>query len=148
LLDQPLLLRDHLGLYREPMLSIPADDVIGQASLLWKMIYEVVHKFSHMNPAWIVVRHEDLSRDPVDRYRVLYEKLGLDFTHRVEKEILTSSSSENPAELSVKKKHSVKMDSAGSVKNWRKRLSDEELQKIRTITAGVAELYYSEEDWA
>lgn len=148
LLDQPLLMRDYLRLYREPMLSIPADDVIGQASLLWKMIYEVVDKFRKMNPEWLVMRHEDLSRDPVNRYRELYEKLGLDFTHRVEKEILNSSSSENPAELSVKKKHSVKMDSLAQVKNWRKRLSDEELQKIRAMTAGVAELFYSEEDWA
>ncbi len=147
LLDQPLLLRDHLGLFAAPMRSIAADDVIGQAALLWKMIYATVHKFAQTNPAWIVVRHEDIARDPVNRYRELYAKLGLDFTHRVEETITTSSSSENPTELTLKKTHSVKMDSAASIKNWRKRLSDDELQRIRVMTQGVAELYYTAEDW-
>ena len=147
LLDQPLLLRDHLGLFREPMLSIAADDVIGQAALLWKIIYATVHKFRESHPEWIILRHEEYSLDPVNKYRELYAKLGLDFTSRVEKEVLDSSSSENPTELSLKKTHSVKMDSAGSVKNWRKRLSPEEINRIRTMTEGVAELYYSNEDW-
>ena len=147
LLNQPLLMRDHLEAYREPMLSIKPDDVIGQASLLWKMIYAVVQKFHQMNPEWIVLRHEDLSRDPVNRYRELYSTLGLDFTKRVEKFIVNSSSSENPSELSLKKTHSVKMDSLATIKNWRKRLSEEELKRIREITGETAELYYSKEDW-
>jgi hypothetical protein len=147
LLDQPLLLRDHVGLFAEPMRSTPADDVIGQAALLWKLIYASVHTFSQSNPQWLVVRHEDMARDPLNRYRELYGKLGLDFTPHVEKTITTSSSSENPVELTLKKTHSVKMDSAASIKNWRKRLTAEELGRIRTLTAGTAELYYAEEDW-
>lgn len=147
LLDQPLLMRDHLERYREPMLSTAADDVLGQAALLWKMIYDVVHQFNQLNPAWIITRHEDLSRDPLTRYRELYEKLHLNFTHRVEQAILTSSSAENPTESSVKQKHAVKLDSLANVKNWRKRLSQEEITRIRKMTAGVAELYYSDEDW-
>src|SRR6185295_12406151 len=61
-MDQPLLMRDHLEPYRGEMSAIQMDDVIGQAALLWKMIYSVVHKFNEMNPEWLVVRHEDLSR--------------------------------------------------------------------------------------
>ena len=72
LLDQPLLMRDHLGKYRGEMSAIRAEDVIGQAALLWKMIYSVVYKFKEMNPEWMIVRHEDLSRDPVNKYRELY----------------------------------------------------------------------------
>jgi hypothetical protein len=60
---------------------------------------------------------------------------------------MNSSSSENPAELSLKRTHSVKMDSLASIKNWRKRLSAEEIERIRTMTKGVSELYYSAEDW-
>ena len=147
LLDQPLLMRDHLEAYRKEMVSIKADDVIGQASLLWKMIYHSVHTSIKLNPAWTVVRHEDFSRDPVNKYRDLYPALGLNFTPRVKKFIERSSSSENPAELSLKKTHSVKMDSAASVKNWKKRLSAEELKRIREITSEVADLYYSNEEW-
>jgi sulfotransferase family protein len=147
LLEQPLLMRDHLEAYREQMTAIKADDVIGQASLLWKMIYHSVHVTRSLNPDLQLVRHEDFSRDPVNKYRDLYTKLGLGFTSRVEKVILNSSSSENPSELSLQKTHSVKLDSAANVKNWKKRLSAEDLQRIRDITEEVSGLYYSNEEW-
>jgi hypothetical protein len=147
LLGQPLLMRDHLENYRDEMQAVRSDDVIGQAALLWKMIYHSVHTSIKLDPAWTVVRHEDFSRDPVGQFRALYSKLGLGFTSRVEKEIMNSSSSENPAELSLKKTHSVKLDSAVNVKNWKKRLSVEALERIREITGETADLYYSNEDW-
>ena len=147
LLNQPLLMRDQLEIYREQMLSIKANDVIGQASLLWKMIYHAVHATRSLNLEFQIVRHEDFSRDPINQYRDLYATLGLGFTSRVEKVILNSSSSENPAELSLKKTHSVKLDSAANIKNWKKRLSVEDLKRIRNMTEGVADLYYSNEEW-
>jgi sulfotransferase family protein len=147
LLNQPLLMRDHLEEYREPMRSVKPEDVLGQAALLWKMIYGTVQGFSKMNAEWIVARHEDSSRDPLNRYRELYSRLGLDFTKRVEKTIMSSSSSENPTELSPKKTHSVKLDSLASIKNWKKRLPEDEIKRIRKITEGVAEFYYADEDW-
>src|SRR6185503_1425617 len=88
LLAQPLLMRDHLQPFGDQMRAVQAEDVIGQAALLWKMIYSVVQKFQQMNSEWIVVRHEDLSEDPVNQYRDLYTKLNLEFTQRVEKVIL------------------------------------------------------------
>jgi hypothetical protein len=145
--DQPLLMRDHLGKYRDEMLSVKKDDIVGQASLLWKMIYASVHSTRRLNPDFIIVRHEDLSRDPVNGFRDLYTKLNLEFSSRVEKVILKSSSSDNPKELSRKKTHSVKLDSAANVKNWKKRLADEEVQRIRKITQEVSPLYYSGEEW-
>ena len=148
LLDQPLLMRDHLEPYRKQMLAIKAEDVIGQGALLWKLIYSVVHKFRQRNPDWLVVRHEDLSLDPINRYRELYNILDLEFTPRVEKVILNSTSAENPSELSVKKKYSVKLDSAASLKNWKKRLEPEVIQRIQEITAETSDFYYPGESWS
>ena len=34
-LGQPLLMRDHLETYREHMLAVKTEDVIGQGALLW-----------------------------------------------------------------------------------------------------------------
>ena len=147
LLDQPLWMRDHAGKLENEMRSIKADDVIGQAALLWKIIYRSVHSTLQLNPDFIVVRHEDLSRNPVDGFSDLYAKLGLDFTHRVERTILTSSSSENPSELPRGKTHSVRLDSRANVEGWKKRLAAEEIARIREITAGVASLFYPEEEW-
>ena len=147
LLEQPLLMRDHAGEYQDEMRSMKADDVIGQASLLWKIIYRSVHAARELNPGFIAVRHEDLSRDPVSGYRDLYAKLGLDFTRKVEEIILNSSSSENPAELSRKKVHSVKLDSRANVDNWKKRLTEEEIERIHKMTEGAASLFYADGEW-
>ena len=147
LLDQPLLMRDHLEKYREEMQSMKAEDVIGQSALLWKMIYCAVHDIHERNPEFIVVRHEDLSRDPVAGYRDLYQLLDLEFTPRVEKTILNSSSSENPVELSRKKVHGFKLDSRANINVWKKRLSGEEIDRIRRITEETSALYYSDAEW-
>jgi hypothetical protein len=147
LLNQPLLMRDHLESYRKEMGSMAADDVIGQASLLWTMIYRIVHSTKRQISSIRVVRHEDLSRDPVTGYRQLYGELGLNFTPGVEQKILNSSSSENPAELSRKQVHSVKLDSRANLENWKRRLSSAEIDRIRHATEEVAQLYYPEVDW-
>jgi hypothetical protein len=147
LLDQPLLMRDHLEPYREEMRAIRADDIIGQAALLWKLIYRVVHGTRESCPDFLIVRHEDLARDPISGYRALYTALGLEFTPRVEKTILNSSSSENPRELSRKKVHGTKLDSRASVDNWKNRLTSEEIERIRVVTDEVFKLYYSDAEW-
>jgi hypothetical protein len=147
LLNQPLLMRDHLGSYREDMRSMAADDVIGQASLLWTMIYRIVHSLSQHDPSILIVRHEDLSQEPVAGYRRLYGELGLDYTAHAEQKILNSSSSENPSELSSKKVHSVKLDSRANLDNWKRRLSSGEIDRIRRSTEEVAHYYYPEVEW-
>ncbi len=147
LLDQPLLMRDYLEPYRRQMESAKTDDIIGQSALLWNLIYHSVHTTLGRNPGFIVVRHEDLSLDPVEGYRKLYETLGLDFTPRVEKIILTSSSSENPAEPSRQNIYSVKLDSRANIHNWKKRLAVDEIKRIREATEEVSQLFYPDVEW-
>ena len=147
LLNQPLLMHDHLEPYRKEMRSVAADDVIGQASLLWAMVYRTVRAICKQTPSTRVVRHEDLSLDPVGGYQQLYSELGLNFTPSVKRKIMDSSSSENPVELSRKKVHSVKLDSRANLDNWKHRLSSGEIDLIRRATDEVAHLYYPEVDW-
>jgi hypothetical protein len=147
LLNQPLLMRDHLEADREEMLAMKPDDVIGQAALLWKLIYRAVHATRESHPEFIIVRHEDLSRDPVPGYRELYKALDLEFTPRVEKIIRNSSSSENPKELSKKKVHGFKLDSRAIIDSWKKRMTSEEIDRVREITAEISPLYYSRAEW-
>jgi hypothetical protein len=142
LLAQSLLMRDHLEPYRGQMQAIKADDVIGQASLLWTMIYRVVHASRERNPELIVVLHEDLSRDPTAGFRELYARLGLEYNSKIERGIVNSSSSENPTELKRGKTHSVKLDSRANIENWKKRLSEEEISRIQEITHDTVRLFY------
>ena len=144
LLDQSLLMCDHLEPVRADMERIAADDLIGQAALLWKMVYKVVHADSQRISSILIVRHEDLSLDAVAGYARVFESLGLAYPERVQDVIRNSSSSENPAELSRQKVHSVKLDSRANLDNWKKRLTAEEISRIRSMTEDVANLYYSD----
>jgi len=147
LLDQPMLMRDYLEADRADMESMQADDIVGQSALLWRMIYRSVHTTLSLFPDFKIVRHEDLSLDPVAGYKSLYECLGLTFDEKIRDAILNSSSSENPSELSKKKVHSVKLDSRANMDNWKKRLSSDEIIRIRKMTEDVSHLFYSDNEW-
>ncbi len=150
LLDQPLLMRDHLEPFRADMERVAADDLIGQSALLWRMVYRAVHATLRQAqgdareriPSIIIVRHEDLSLDPVAGFARAYESLGLAYPAKVQEMIRTSSSSENPSELSRRKVHAVKLDSRANLDNWKKRLTADEISSIRSMTEDVSHLYY------
>ncbi len=149
LLAQPLLMRDGLEPYRSEMEGIleTPDDMIAQASLLWRMVYQVVARFREQLPGIQLARHEEFSRQPVDCYRSLYAELGLDFTPRAQETILSASNAENPKEVSKKTVHTVRLDSAANLDNWKRRLTSQEIARVRQLTAGVAAQYYPDEGW-
>jgi Sulfotransferase domain len=148
LLEQPALVRDWLGPFEAEMTAAlsPARDLVDRVALLWRVIYSVVA--DERFPAVRLVRHEDLSRDPVHGYAELYEALGLSFTDTVAKAVEASSSSENPAETSVEQPHETQIDSRANLQNWRHRLSEDEIARIRRVTEETAALYYPELAWA
>lgn len=149
LLHQPLLMRDWLEPFRgeiENLLEEPRE-LIAQGSLLWKMIYQVVFRLKEKNSDFNVIRHEDLSTDPIDKYRHLYAVMNLEYSPKVEEAILALSRAGNPEEVSINAAHSVRLDSRANLKNWKRRLSPEEITRIRQISEPVASLYYSDDDW-
>lgn len=149
LLAQELLMRDWLEPFRAEMeraVDAP-DEVVAGAALLWKIIYTVVARLQDEHPDFLLVRHEDLSLDPVGGYQELYSALGLTFTMKARESILASSSAENPKEVSQKAVHSVRLDSRSNLENWKRRLSQEEIRQVREITADLAERYYPGADW-
>lgn len=149
LLEQPLLMRDWLEPFRSQMenLVLDAGDVIGQGSLLWRMVYQVVQQLQTRYPQFVLVRHEDLSLQPLEGFRSLYQALGLDFSARAQEIILSSSSSENPKELARSSRHSVRLDSQANLNNWKRRLSAEEINRVRQYTEDIAIQYYPDIGW-
>ncbi len=147
LLAQSRLMRDHLEPYRREMEHLPADDIVAQASLLWRMIYRFVADLGPARPNLRVVRHEDLSVNPVEGFRDLYAFLGLKFTAPVQRRIESASSADNPKELSRSRVHAVRLDSRANLYNWRKRLTPEEVNRVRKMTESVSHLYYADQEW-
>ncbi|MEJ2596865.1 MAG: sulfotransferase [Anaerolineales bacterium] len=149
LLDQPLLMRDLLEPYRRQMvamLSTPGD-VIGQASLLWQITYEIASGFCRRYPNFQVVRHEDLSLDPLGGFQSLYRALDLEFTPGAQKAILASSRAGNPGEVSKKAVHAVRLDSRANLENWKRRLEAQEIERVRLLTQATAQHFYPDLAW-
>jgi hypothetical protein len=147
LLAQSLLMRHWLEPFRADMEALSPDDTLGRAALLWKMIYYVVNLYRQRYPQIILVRHEDLSLEPLPGFRALYDVLGLAFTPRVEKGIIHLTHSENPKEVPITSVHAVKLDSRANLYHWRQRLSPAEITRVREITAEVAAQYYADATW-
>jgi hypothetical protein len=147
LLEQPRLMQDALEPHRGRMQGLHAEDVVGQAALLWTMIYEFVQGLVRQHPDFILARQEDIALEPVERFRRLYQELGLDFSPGVERLVIQSSSPENPSEASRQKVHSIHLDSRASLNTWKPRLSAEERARIRDLTGEVAQHFYPDADW-
>lgn len=149
LLSQPLLMQDWLEPYREEMITVSDtnEDIILQSSLLWRMIYKVVTELQKKTHNINVVRHEDLSLDPIEGFSNLYQILDINLTKSASEKVVSSSSTVNPSELSPSSVHSTKLNSRANIDNWKHRLTKDEIKRIQQLTADVSINYYSEQDW-
>jgi len=146
LLAQPLLMDRLLSAFRgeiELMYRQPAD-LISQASLLWRVIYATVARFQAAYPQISVVRHEDLSVDPLRGFQQLYAALGLSFNARAQRVVVGSSTEDNPRELAPGDPHAVRLNSRANLQNWKHRLRPEEIERVLVATRDVVPLFYSD----
>jgi Sulfotransferase family len=120
-------------------------DILSQAVLTWRVLYSVVATFRGRHPEWLFVRHEDISLEPTRLFGEIYRRLHLDLTERVLREIEEHSGSANPHE--VESAYSTYVNSRANVSNWHKRLSNDEIVRIRNGVEDVSHAFYSDEDW-
>jgi len=120
-------------------------EIMAQAALLWRLLYNAVDGYRDRHPDWAFVRHEDASAEPVATFERLYAQLGLDFTPAAREAIARASAPENPAALATP--YAVELDSAASLGRWRDELTAEEVETLRERTRDVWPRFYSDEDW-
>lgn len=165
LLDQPLLMRDWLEPLRAEMETADREDLVAQVALLWRILYRVTAAYRTSVPGFVVVRHEDLSVDPLGAYEKLHADLGLPFTDEVRAAVEEGSGlGAAPGAGSGEGKTHVwrlsrrgflsrtayrPMDSRASLGTWRSAVTPDEIARIRWLTEDVARLYYTdaELDW-
>jgi hypothetical protein len=147
LLDQPLLMRDFLGGYADELrdYSQREHDIVDQGALLWRVQTEAIVRHRERHGDWTFVRLEDLSREPVERFRDVYDRVGLRWDAGVEAMVRSTSDASNPAEAS--RPDSVKRDSAAHVTNWKRRLTDAEIERVRTACEPLWTQFYDDADW-
>jgi hypothetical protein len=167
LLRQPLLMQDFLAPFERELEEMQRrrDDVVGNGSLLWKVVYFAVGQLRERVPGVHVVRHEDLSREPVTEFEQLHAHLAVPFADRTRRfvEQSTSARADKPGatlEQRRRRAHSWSvsrrgisrtgfrpLDSKTYAVRWKRELSPEEIRRVRELTAEVADGFYDEEDW-
>jgi hypothetical protein len=147
---QPLLLRDHLAPFQDPILDAAErpPGILDQAILMWNCIHHVIDGYRARRPEWAFVRYEDLAGDPLRGFRQLAEHLDLRWDGRMDREVIRFSSERNVKEVPAWQHRRVKRDSRAARTSWVRRLTAEERERIRAGTEAVAGRFYTEEDWA
>lgn len=142
-LDQPLLMEQHLSSYKTEIERFAENDsnndFVGQAILLWNLIHHMILRYKKNESNWIFVRHEDLSLNPVDEFERLYNKLDLDFTADIGNTIRSFSSPSHSG--------GIKRDSKSNIWSWKKRLTSDEIKRIKDGTQEIASMFYTDEEW-
>ena len=140
-------------LYRQYLKSI-LDNVmlsrlsdLEQRALLWLCVNRVLSDYAAHNPGFIVVRHEDLSIDPVKNFPNLYKKLGLKWTAGVEDKLTDMTSAGNPSHIKTAKMHVLNRDSAKLASSEYGNLSKKDHKVIQEITGDLTEQIYQTTDW-
>jgi hypothetical protein len=149
-LKQPLLINGPLKPFEEDIVALENEthDVIDEATLLWKMIYSVVHGCGQRNENYRIVKHEEVALSPIESFRSLYETLSLDFTDDVQSTIRHHSDMNGAEdEKSYVYSNNIQRDSKAIVQNWKDRLTREEVDRVRTLTEPEASHFYDEDEW-
>jgi hypothetical protein len=150
-LEQSLLMEHHLGGFKAEIEHFVQEgrdsDLVGQGILMWRMFSHVILKYKETHPAWLFIRHEDLSADPVAGFAKIFERLSLDYSQKVQDVIRAFSNPTNPSEQLNGDPMYLKRDSRSNIWNWKKRLTADEIDRIRENTSDISHLFYSEEDW-
>jgi len=119
-------------------------DLIDRAALLWKILHSVIIKYQKRYPEWLYMRHEDLARNPVSNFNRIFKYVALRPDEKIIDYIRQYTSKRNQPE-SASTSYQPR-DSRSVLQNWRKRLTDEEVNRVIAVTHEVAAEWYHYED--
>jgi hypothetical protein len=148
-LKQPLLIEDHLYPFETEIKKFACEEqeILDQAALLWKLIYYMVLRYKEQYPNWIFVRHEDLSRDPINGFRTIFRELDLEFTQYAADRIKRHSLSADTTDVSQVSPGSISRDSLSNISHWKNRLTKAEIERLKSLVWEISQNFYSEQEW-
>ncbi len=148
LLEQPLLVRDHLGPYVERMRAlVGSPDWLARTCLLWEATYDVVDRaFRHL-PGVHLTSYEALVEQPLERFPELYRRVGLTWSARAEARV-RAATTEHPGAARGSHRWSLRggisrtayrpMGRTTALSSYRTRLTSAEIDRVHELTAPVA----------
>ena len=145
--DQPYLIQDYFTNEADFLTRDWSDPVLAAAAL-WRVIYKVLLEQSKQYPDWKVITHEQLSQEPIQIFKQLYEDLSLPWSKSVERKICQQTQGNNSAEARKGRVQDFKRNSADIFIMRRDSLSLEERKEIFEIVKDVALQVYTEDSFA
>jgi hypothetical protein len=154
---QTELVQNYFGKFEAELAHPPTDDLIANGCLLWNLIHHAVDTYRRTHPSIIVVRHEDLSLDPIDRFSRLYQQLDLPFHANAENAIRratraagaggSASHGWSISRRGISRTGFRPMDSRSNATAWKRSLGADEIRRIRSLTEPVSEIFYEPDSW-
>lgn len=149
LLSQTVLMEEKLSGYRSEIKHFVRheQDIVDQAALLWKILYDIVSDYREHHPDWIFVRHEDLARSPVEEFGKLFDSLELSYSDEIRNYVAYHSGKKASHPPQNVEGNNLVRNSQSVVKNWKQRLTKDEIERVRKRTHPVASQFYDDADW-
>jgi hypothetical protein len=145
--SQPLLMEDMLAPYVDEISRYAREEqpLLDQGILLWKLLHHAIQLFRDRRPDWLFMRLEDLGREPLPGFGEIFDHVGVPLDEAVRARIVAHSNADNPDQ--VGDMASTKRNSAESVVAWKRKLSDEQVERIREGVEPLADAFYGTDDW-
>lgn len=145
-LNQDELMRTWLSGFKDEIEKVAAEgDFIDRVSLLWNVLNFVILEYQKKYPEWFFIKHGRLARDPVKNFKKMFRYLELDFTNEIENYIRKFTSEKNPAE--AKSNEYQPRDAEKVIQAWRKRLTDEEIERVKEATSEICNQLYPNQEF-
>lgn len=143
---QKVLMDTRFSNYKEQITELaekPNDySFIEKSAWLWVFLHEIIRQYQQEYPGWQYCYHEEISLNPVEKFTELYAALQLPFTEQIKSYIERTTSSGNPSE--GKGTLFQARDARASLETWKKRLTEEEITAVSTITRPLGRHFYPE----
>lgn len=119
--------------------------LLEESAVLWKVLLGVIQTQQTRHHDWILVRHEDLSRNPLTEFESLFKALSIPFSPSAIRYIEQSSAADN----AVAGSHALDTyrNSRSLVESWKQSLEASDVALIRAHTEPEASDFYGNEDW-
>jgi len=149
LLKEPRLIEEYLYPFKDEIRDYAENEhSLWEESILeWKLIYFVIAQYQKQHKDWIFIRHEDISKSPIEGFKNLYVTLGLDWTESIKKQITEYSYASKKKDQKTGLQE-IKRNSYENIYKWKNILEEQEINMIKRKTTDIANIFYdNEKDW-
>jgi hypothetical protein len=144
---QPLLMEGLLAPFADEIERFAKEEqpLLDQGILLWLLLHHAIKEFRDRRTDWLFMRLEDIGRDPLPRFGEIFAHVGVPLDDAARTQILEHSSAANPDQAADMA--STKRNSAEAVTAWKRKLSADQVDRIRRGVEPLSSAFYGAHDW-